>query len=57
MGVILATSRSFSDGDLDLVGRARAAGHEVVRGPAHHGLAELAPLLAAAEGWLSLIHI
>ena len=25
MGVILATSRSFSDGDLDLVGRARAA--------------------------------
>jgi D-3-phosphoglycerate dehydrogenase len=53
MGVILATSRSFSDGDLDLVGRARAAGHEVVRGPAHHGLAELAPLLAAAEGWIA----
>lgn len=53
MGVILTTSRSFSDGDLDLVGRARAAGHEVVRGPAHHGLAELAPLLAAAEGWVA----
>lgn len=53
MGVILATSRSFSDGDVDLVARARAAGHEVVRGPAHHGLAELAPLLATAEGWIA----
>lgn len=53
MGVILATSRSFSDGDLDLVGRARAAGHEIVRGPAHHELTELAPLLAAAEGWIA----
>ncbi len=53
MGVILATSRSFSDGDLDLVARARAAGHEIVRGPAHHGLTELAPLLAAAEGWVA----
>ncbi|MDN3444828.1 NAD(P)-dependent oxidoreductase [Microbacterium sp. APC 3901] len=53
MGVILATSRSFSDGDLDLVERARAAGHEIVRGPAHHGLAELAPLLAAADGWVA----
>lgn len=53
MGVILATSRSFSDGDLDLVGRARTAGHEIVRGPAHHGLTELAPLLAAADGWIA----
>lgn len=53
MGVILATSRSFSDGDLDLVGRASAAGHEIVRGPAHHGLSELAPLLATADGWIA----
>ncbi len=53
MGVILATSRSFSDGDVDLVARARDAGHEIVRGPAHHGLAELAPLLATAEGWIA----
>lgn len=53
MGVILATSRSFSDGDLDLVARAHAAGHEIVRGPAHHGLTELAPLLAAADGWIA----
>ncbi|MBO0979610.1 NAD(P)-dependent oxidoreductase [Microbacterium sp. SD291] len=53
MGVILATSRSFSDGDLDLIERARAAGHEIVRGPAHHDLGELAPLLAAADGWIA----
>ena len=53
MGVILATSRSFSDGDIDLVARAAAAGHEIVRGPAHHGLAELAPLLAQAEAWIA----
>lgn len=53
MGVILATSRSFSDGDLDLVGRASAAGHEIVRGPAHHELSELAPLLATADGWIA----
>lgn len=53
MGVILATSRSFSDGDLDLVARAEAAGHEIVRGPAHHDLADLVPLLASAEGWIA----
>lgn len=53
MGVILATSRSFSDGDLDLVERARAAGHEIVRGPAHHDLDELAPLLAGADAWIA----
>jgi D-3-phosphoglycerate dehydrogenase / 2-oxoglutarate reductase len=53
MGVILATSRSFSDGDLDLVARAEAAGHEIVRGPAHHDLADLVPLLADAEGWIA----
>ncbi len=53
MGTILVTSRSFSDGDLDLVARARAAGHEIVRGPAHHDLGELAPLLAAADAWIA----
>ncbi|CAH0155268.1 NAD(P)-dependent oxidoreductase [Microbacterium sp. Bi121] len=53
MGVILATSRSFSDGDADLVARAAAAGHEIVRGPAHHDLDELAPLLAAADAWIA----
>jgi len=53
MATILATSRSFSDGDLDLVARAAAAGHEIVRGPAHHDLSELAPLLAKADAWIA----
>ena len=53
MGAILATSRSFSGGDLDLVARAEAAGHRILRGPAHHDLAELAPLLAEADAWIA----
>ncbi|GAA1322579.1 NAD(P)-dependent oxidoreductase [Leucobacter albus] len=53
MATILVTSRSFSGGDLDLIGRAHAAGHTVVRGPAHHALDELAPLLATAVGWIA----
>lgn len=53
MGIILATSRSFSDGDVDLVARAALAGHEVIRGPAHHDLATLAPLLATADAWIA----
>ena len=53
MGIILATSRSFSDGDIDLLARAAHAGHEIVRGPAHHDLDELAPLLATADAWIA----
>ncbi|MDQ0642922.1 NAD(P)-dependent oxidoreductase [Microbacterium murale] len=53
MGIILATSRSFSDGDLDLIARAAEAGHRIVRGPAHHDLLELAPLLARADAWIA----
>lgn len=53
MGIILATSRSFSDGDIDLVARATDAGHEIVRGPAHHELQTLAPLLKAADAWIA----
>ncbi|MGL3150272.1 phosphoglycerate dehydrogenase [Microbacterium sp. A82] len=53
MGIILATSRSFSDGDIDLVARAADAGHDIVRGPAHHDLHELAPLLAGADAWIA----
>ncbi len=53
MGVILTTSRSFSDGDVDLVARAADAGHEIIRGPAHHDLAELAPLLKKADAWIA----
>ncbi|MGM7699001.1 NAD(P)-dependent oxidoreductase [Microbacterium sp. A84] len=53
MATILATSRSFSDGDIDLVAVAAAQGHEIVRGPAHHDLTELAPLLATADAWIA----
>lgn len=53
MGVILVTSRSFSDGDLDLVGRAARAGHRILRGPAHHDLDELRPLLHGADAWIA----
>lgn len=53
MGVILVTSRSFSDGDLDLVGRAAQAGHRILRGPAHHDLDELRPLLHGADAWIA----
>lgn len=53
MGIILVTSRSFGDGDLDLAARVAAAGHDVVRGASHHDLAELAPLLATADAWVA----
>ncbi|SJN40164.1 D-3-phosphoglycerate dehydrogenase [Microbacterium esteraromaticum] len=53
MAVILVTSRSFSDGDLDLVTRANDAGHRIMRGPAHHDLAELRPLLHGADAWIA----
>jgi D-3-phosphoglycerate dehydrogenase len=53
MAVILVTSRSFSDGELDLVGRAADAGHRIMRGPAHHALDELRPLLHGADAWIA----
>lgn len=53
MAVILVTSRSFSDGDLDLVGRAAQAGHRILRGPAHHDLDELRSLLHGADAWIA----
>ncbi len=53
MGTILVTSRSFSDGDLDLVARAEAAGHEILRGPAHHDPEELSSALARADAWIA----
>ncbi|MFV0450698.1 MAG: phosphoglycerate dehydrogenase [Propioniciclava sp.] len=53
MSVVLVTSRSFSGGDIDLIGRLEAAGHTVVRGPAHHDLAELTDLLPTAEAWIA----
>ncbi|UNK71266.1 phosphoglycerate dehydrogenase [Microbacterium sp. H1-D42] len=53
MAVILVTSRSFSDGDLDLVERAAAAGHRIMRGPAHHDPTELRSLLHGADAWIA----
>lgn len=53
MGVILVTSRSFSDGDLDLDTRASQAGHRILRGPAHHDLDELRSLLHGADAWIA----
>ncbi|MFP1603667.1 phosphoglycerate dehydrogenase [Microbacterium sp. 2216-1] len=53
MAVILVTSRSFSDGDLDLVERAAAAGHRIMRGPAHHALDDLRPLLHGSDAWIA----
>ncbi|MDR2998552.1 MAG: hydroxyacid dehydrogenase [Microbacterium sp.] len=53
MGVILVTSRSFSDGDLDLVARAQTAGHRILRGPAHHDLEQLRSLLHGSDAWIA----
>lgn len=53
MGVVLVTSRSFSEGDLDLVERAAIAGHRILRGPAHHDLEELRVLLHGADAWIA----
>ncbi len=53
MSVILVTSRSFSDGDLDLVARATAAGHRIMRGPAHHDLTELRGMLHGTDAWIA----
>jgi D-3-phosphoglycerate dehydrogenase len=53
MATVLATSRSFSSGSIDLVGRLAEAGHQVVRGPADHDLDQLRPLLTDAVGWVA----
>ncbi len=51
--VVLATSRSFSSGDLDLAGELAAGGCRVVTGPADHDLRALRPLLAEAVAWIA----
>ena len=53
MAVILVTSRSFGDGDLDLHARAAEAGHTIVRGPAHHPLDDLAGVLPTVDAWIA----
>ena len=53
MAVILVTSRSFGDGDLDVHARAAEAGHTIVRGPAHHPLDDLADVLPTVDAWIA----
>ena len=53
MAVILVTSRSFGDGDLDVHARAAEAGHTIVRGPAHHPLDDLAGVLPTVDAWIA----
>lgn len=53
MFTILATSRSFGDGDLDLTARLEDLGYAVLRGPSDHDLAALAPMLAQADAWIA----
>jgi D-3-phosphoglycerate dehydrogenase len=52
-GTVLITSRSFSSGTQDLVGRLRSAGLDVVRGPAGHDLPALREPLGRAVGWIA----
>ena len=52
-GVILVTSRSFSSGGLDLERRLVESGYRIQRAGSAHDLAELAPLLPEAVGWIA----
>lgn len=53
MATILATSRSFGDGSIDLVGDLERAGHRVLRGPSDHDLDALRSSLASADAWVA----
>lgn len=53
MSTLLVTSRSFGSGSLDLEARANDAGYRIVRGPSHHDLDALRPLLKDAVGWIA----
>lgn len=53
MAVILATSRSFGDGDRDLTKELTDQGHTVLRGPSSHDLSELAEALQVADAWIA----
>lgn len=53
MGSVLATSRSFSTGSLDLVARLGESGHSVITGPSDHDLDALRPALGTAIGWIA----
>jgi len=50
---VLVTSRSFSSGSLDLVGRLVDAGLTVARGPANHDIDALSADLGSAAAWIA----
>jgi len=50
---VLVTSRSFGSGSFDAAGALADAGYRLVRAGSAHGLDELAPLLAEADGWIA----
>lgn len=51
--VVLVTARSFGTGTRDLSAELSADGVRVLRGPADHDPAALAPLLAGADAWIA----
>lgn len=53
MGSVLATSRSFSSGSVNLIARLADSGHTVVRGASNHDIETLRPLLRDAVGWIA----
>lgn len=53
MATILATSRSFSSGSVDLIGELAAAGYTVTVAGSSHDLDELRPALADAVAWIA----
>jgi D-3-phosphoglycerate dehydrogenase len=53
MNRVVVTSRSFSSGSIDLVGRLREAGLEVVTAAPHHGLEDLRGPLSDAVAWIA----
>lgn len=53
MATILATSRSFGGGSIDLAGDLERAGHTVLRGPSDHELDALRDALATADAWVA----
>lgn len=53
MAVILATSRSFGDGDRDLTAELTEQGHTVLRGSSSHDPAALADALSKADAWVA----
>ena len=53
MAVILATSRSFGDGDRDLTTELTEQGHTVLRGPSGHDIGALAGALSKADAWVA----